>query len=406
MFGSIYNGLTGLLGFSKGLDVLSHNIANLNTPGFKASELAFRDLFYRYSVSGGNGDGSFSQVGCGVDTPSTSIRYRTGESRETGNSLDAAIDGSGFFVLRKDGELFYTRAGQFEIDGDGYLTERMSGARVMAIEGSSALRDINTNDLRSSAPKPTSAVTFVGNLSQGGATHEVKDIAAYDILGGAHQLTIKFINNNSVTSGSWLVEVRDQGGTTPTAVIASGEIRYQGNGSPLTGYNTVTFDYAPSGVTATAVTLNFGDPGTFSGTTNFSGGTTSDLKTTGQDGYAPGALSKTTFDEKGYLKLSYSNGQTVTGKRLALAWFRDLQKLKASGGGMFVNDSDQKAVLYGATENVMGKILPGKIELSNVELTEQFTDMVIIQRGYQASSQVTSVANEMIQQLLEIRRRG
>ena len=406
MFGSIYNGLTGLLGFSKGLDVLSNNIANLNTPGFKASELAFRDLFYQYSASGGNGNGSSSQVGCGVDTPSTSIRYRAGESRETGNSLDAAIDGNGFFVLRKDNEFFYTRAGQFEFDSDGYLTEKTSGVRVMALDGSFALQDININGLRSSAPKPTTGVTFVGNLSQGGTTHEIKDIAVYDVLGGAHQLSIKFVNNNSVTSGSWVVEVRDQGGATPTAVIASGEIRFQGNGSPLSGYSTVTFNYAPNGVTATAVTLNFGDPGTFSGTTNFSGGTTSDLKTASQDGYAPGALSKTTFDEKGYLKLSYSNGQTATGKRLALAWFMDLQKLKAAGGGMFVNDGDQKALLHGAAENVMGKLLPGKIELSNVELTEQFTDMVIIQRGYQASSQVTSVANEMIQQLLEIRRRG
>jgi flagellar hook protein FlgE len=112
------------------------------------------------------------------------------------------------------------------------------------------------------------------------------------------------------------------------------------------------------------------------------------------------------MDEQGYLKFTYSNGQTVAGERLALAWFQDLQNLTVEGSGMFQNNGDEKPVIQGAGDDIMGKIVAGKIELSNVDLTEQFTDMVIIQRGYQASSQVTSVANEMIQQLLEINRRG
>lgn len=405
MLGSIYTGLSGLLGFSKGLDVLSNNIANLNTPGFKGSELAFRDLFYRYGTNGGNGRES-NEIGSGVDTPFTRRRFVQGEFRDTGNSMDAAISGNGFFVLLdKDGNTRYSRAGQFQVDAEGYLTDQTSGARVMALE-SGSLRAIRISELNASAPRATTTVTFTGNLSSGSATHDISDITVYDAVGNSHTLRLHCTNNSSVTSGSWRVEVMDLGATDPTAVIASGEIRFQGNGSPLAGYNTVAFSYAPSGVTATTITLDFGDPGTFVGTTGFSGGTTSTAKVGTQDGYAVGALSSTTFDENGFLKLSYSNGQTATGSQLALAWFQDLQRLESLGSGFFVNRTDMEPILSTANHDGLGKISGGKVELSNVDLTEQFTDMVIIQRGYQASSQVTTVANEMLQQLMDIHRRG
>lgn len=405
MLGSIFTGLTGLLGFSKGLDVLSNNIANLNTPGFKGTELAFRDLMYRYSVNGGN-DGDASQVGCGVDTPSTRTKFAQGELRSTGNALDAAIDGNGFFVLRdKDGKLYYSRSGQFEIDADGYLVDQASKNRVLALE-SGSLVEIQVGNLRANAPHATSNVTFTGNFSTGTSAFDVADVTIYDANGATQRLTIHFTNTASTTTGSWQVEVMDQGATDPSAVIASGQIRFQGNGSPLTGYNTVSFTYTPASAPASTITLDFGDPGTFTGTTSFSGGTTSDVSVASQDGYAVGALTTTTFDEDGNLKLTYANGQTVTSDQLAIAWFENLQKLELSGSGLFVNPGTEQPILGVANAGGMGKVIGGKIELSNVDLTAQFTDMVIIQRGYQASSQVTTVANEMIQQLMDMHRRG
>jgi flagellar hook protein FlgE len=405
MLGSIFSGLSGLLGFSNGLEVISNNVANMNTPGFKASELAFRDLVYRYSTNGGNGGDSSSQIGTGVDTPSTRLRFKEGELRATGNDLDAAIDGNGMFVLRRDGELYYSRSGQFEVDADGYLVDRGSGAHVMALTGASALQDININSLRSSVPRATTEVLFNGNLSEGSTTHTIKDITVYDTHGSAHQLTVKFINNSAVPVSRWLVEVSDQGAANPAAVIASGEIHFQAH-VPLANFNSISFAYAPGSAPATTIRLNFGEPGTYSGVSNLPGGSTSDAKLVSQNGYAAGALTKTTYDEKGNLKLTYSNGQTNTGPRLALAWFRDLQQLELTGGDMFVNNTEEKPMLYGATDEMMGKVVAGKIELSNVDLTEQFTDMVIIQRGYQASSQIVTVSNEMIQQLMDMHRRG
>jgi flagellar hook protein FlgE len=399
MFGSIYSGYSGLLGFSKGLDVLSNNVANMNSPGFKASELSFRDLVYRYGFNGsGNGGNSSLQIGGGVDPSTTRVRFRQGETRETGNALDAAIDGNGFFVLRQDGKTFYSRAGQFEFDGDGFLVDQSGEARVAALNNGE-LVDINVIGLRNNPPQATSSVVFAANLSRGGTTHSISAVNVHDTTGASHALSMTFTNNNSTTSGSWLVEVRDES----NAVIANGEIRFEGNGSPAAGFNTMAFSYTPNGASPSTITLNFGDVGSFSGSTNFSGGTTSDLRVQSQDGYAAGFLTEVSFDEDGRLVTKYSNAQTTKHERLALAWFADLQHLTQTGNNRFSNETQQSVVLDTPGNGAMGKLVPKKVELSNVELSEQFTDMVVIQRGYQASSQIISVANEMIQQLFDIR---
>jgi len=397
MFGSIYSGYSGLLGFSKGLDVLSNNVANMNSPGFKSSELSFRDLVYRYGFNGSNGGNPSLQIGGGVDTSNTRIKFSQGELRGTGNALDVAIDGNGFFVLRKDGKTFYTRAGQFNFDANDILIDQDSGAHVAALVNG-RLADISLAGLRISPPQATSSIVFSGNLSRGGDPHTISAITVFDAAGTSHVLSLTFTRNGTATD-QWLVEVKDEN----NVVIANGEIRYQGNGSPLAGFNTISFNYNPVGAPPSSITLNFGDPGSFSGSTNFSGGTTSDLKVQSLDGFGPGSLTEVTFDEQGRLLTKYSNGQNSTHEHIALGWFTDLQHLTQVGKNLFSNDSQQTVTLDIPGNGAMGKLVPKKIELSNVELSEQFTDMVIIQRGYQASSQIISVANEMIQQLFDIR---
>jgi flagellar hook protein FlgE len=402
MFGSIFTSLTGLLGFSRGLDVLSHNITNLNTPGFKGEELQFRDLFYRYGFGGGNNsDISGFQLGQGLDTKATRTRFQQGELRQTGNPADLAIDGNGFFILRKNGETFYSRAGQFEFAQDGFLVEKVSGARVAALQGSGGMQDVSIAGLRSNPPQATTEIKFIGNLSRGSASHVLNAVSVNDAVNGTHPLQITFTDNSSVAAGSWTVEIKD----ADDDVVATGEIRYQGNGSPETGFNTLTFNFSPSGAPPMEITLNFGEPGDFSSSTSFSGGSTSDLSVSSQNGFGAGSLTRVTFDGKGVLTISYSNGQTADHQRLALAWFDNLQDLTQLGDGLFSNSNGQRPTIAAASDSIMGSIVGESVELSNVELTEQFTDMVVIQRGYQASSQVISVANEMMQQLLDIRSR-
>ncbi|MBI3900273.1 MAG: flagellar basal-body rod protein FlgF [Gammaproteobacteria bacterium] len=403
MLSSLYSGLSGLLAFSKGLDTLSNNISNMNTPGFKSSELTFRDLFYRFS----GGQDNKEQMGQGVDASGSSINYQQGELRDTGNELDIAIDGAGFFVLRKDGQTFYTRAGQFEFDDEGFLIERSSKGRVAALQDGQ-LQDISITDRRTIAPQPTAKISFSNILAYGSsgstpAAHTISDVAVVDGAGSTHKLKIIFADNGSVAVGdislhSWKVEVRDENDVK----IAEGEIRYNGSGTPAAGFNTMEFSYAPTGVTPTTVTLDFGAADSISGSRSLSGAS-SDLKVSKQDGFAVGSATEISFNESGALQVKYSNGETKTYDSLALAQFRNLQGLTERGSGLFANESNQEVILDNPSNNGMGKTQAKRIELSNVELTEQFTDMVVIQRGYQASSQVVSVTNEMIQQLMEMR---
>jgi flagellar hook protein FlgE len=405
MFTSILNAFSGMLGFSKGLDVISNNLANLNTPGFKESELQFRDLFYRVGLE--QSSGQSDQVGQGVSTGSSRTIFNQGNLQNTGNSLDVAINGNGFFVLRKDGQTFYTRTGQFQFNTDGVLIEQTSQAHVAgSIDGK--LVDISLTGLRVNPAKPTTEVKFSGNLSvdandpNANPPQQALELTTkvIDGAGTSRDLTIKFTNNKSVTARSWLIEVRDATGT-----VATGEIRYQGSGAPEVGFNALVFSYAPANTPATTIRLNFGDPGSTAGSTGLSGGTTSTLKVDTQNGIAPGSLVDASFDEEGKLTLKYSNGQTTTGDQLALASFENPQDLTLKGDNLYTAKDGQAKLVATASEKGLGKIAAKQIELSNVQLTEQFTNIVVIQRGFQASSQVISVTNEMMQQLLDLRAR-
>lgn len=391
MFESIYVGLSGLMGFSKGLNVLSNNVANLNTPGYKSSQLQFKDLMYELQHNGGELSG---QIGNGLDTGATSINMKQGELRDTGNELDLAIDGSGFFVLRKDDQIFYARAGQFEFDSNGYLVSRDTKARVAALSGGSQLHDINLNGLRTNPPKATSTITFNGNLSSSGTQHIINNVNVYDSVGASHALTLTFDNSGTTVPGSWQITVADTTGT-----ISNGQIVFS-NGAPVSGSNSFTFSYAPSGAAASTIKLDFSKD-----VTAYSAGSASSLKTNTQDGYAPGALTKASFDNEGYLSLTYSNNQTSKQDRLALAWFDYVAGLPLEGNNMFQNKSGLTPQYGNPRSSLFGAIKAGSIELSNVDLTQQFSDLIITQRGYQASSQVITAANEMMQQLFDMKGR-
>ncbi|TCS37728.1 flagellar hook protein FlgE [Paucimonas lemoignei] len=404
MLDSVYAGLTGLSTFSKGLSNISNNVANLNTPGFKRTQTLFEDLFYNQQNLGGNGNNTSFTSGNGVDTAGTTVIFKQGELRQSGNDQDAAIDGNGLFILRDGDKTYYTRAGQFEFNSDGYLVAKATGGRVAVMSNTgTSLEDFNISDYRVNPPKITTLVKLSGNLSVNDVdnSHTISNVNAIDSNGQNQPLTLIFTNNSTVTPRSWLIEVKNQAGN----VVANGEVRFQGDGSPLAGYEKFTFTYAPADASEQQITIDFGQPGTFSATTNFSSGTESTLSVQSTDGYAVGSLNKISYNDEGLIVLNYSNGQTANAKKLALAWFNFLPALNQQGGNLFVNDTDQLPIIGAAKSSVFGRISGGSIESSNVDLTQQFSDLIVTQRGYQASSQVVSAANEMMQQLLDLKGR-
>ena len=399
MFGSIYTGMSGLAAFSAGLDVISNNVANLNTPGYKGSDLLFQDLFYGFQMSNEfNNNFNSMQIGNGVQANTTTIIYSQGDIRDTGEDTDVAIDGQGFFLLQDGDTQYFTRSGQFVFNQEGYLVARGTDFRVMAFDESGNETNVSLTGLRTSAPTATSKISFTNNLSTGTTRHKLDNVVVIDQAGNEHQLTLTFVNNSAETPRSWLIEIEDESGEK---IGETGEIRFQGNGSPEEEFNTFTFSFTPEGADPLEIELDFGSPGSFTGVTSFSGGTNSDMAVAERDGAGAGSIASVEFDREGQFIIKYSNGEEYKGAKLALATFPDLQALQQMGNSLYTTTKDNQAQLSTATKDGLGEITGKSIELSNVELTQQFTDLIIVQRGYQASSQVLTVSNEMMQQLME-----
>jgi flagellar hook protein FlgE len=393
MLESIYIGMTGLDSYAKGLNVISNNVANLNTTGFKGSQLQFADLYYKDSDAGlGSGNEQQQQVGAGVGTGGTVLNFQQGEARQTGNDLDVLIDGPGLFVLRKDGQTTYTRAGQFEFDKDGFLVDRVTGGRVTSLAGGT-LGDFSLSGLRASAPKATSSVKFSGNLSSGDQQHVITTVTVYDALGTPSTLRITFDNRNSVTPGAWDVTVL----TSDSKTLGTGRIVMK-DGKPVVGSDAVEITFTPQNGQEVSFKLDFSTE-----VTSYPAGSESTLASGKNDGYPAGSLVKASFDSDGNFVTTYSNGQTDKHGRLALAWFNQPDALEQLGNNQYVNRFGQDAHYGSPGVAEFGKVQAKALESSNVDLSQQFGEMIITQRGYQASSQVLTTANEMIQQLLDMR---
>lgn len=389
MFESIYVGMSGLDSYAKGLNVISNNVSNLNTVGFKSSQAQFADLYYRND----QGEGQLrEQLGAGVKTSGTFLNFQQGEARDTGAELDVMIDGTGLFIMRQDGKTTYTRAGQFKIDTEGVLVDKATGEHVAGMDASGQLTDLTIAGRRASPAKATTQVKFKGNLSTADPQHVVS-VNVYDAVGQSSAWTLTFTNTNSVTPGSWKVNVTAADGSQ----LGTGELRFSA-GMPVVGFDSMTVSTKGSDGKPMAVNLAFGQD-----VTSFSQGTDSSLAVNTQDGYPAGALVKTTFDVDGNLVLTYSNGQTDKAGRLALAWFASTDSLEQLGGNRFGSLYGAPPILGTPNTKEFGKVVAGKVESSNVDLSQQFSEMIITQRGYQASSQVVTTTNEMIQQLLEMR---
>jgi flagellar hook protein FlgE len=389
MLDSIFIGMSGLSGFSQGLKVISNDTANMNTPGFKGSQLQFSDLFYSSSgladASTGSSDG---QSGYGVTTTGTSFLFTQGILNSTGQDLDLAVDGLGMFGIQDaNGGIHYTRDGQFSFNTSGTLVTA-SGSKVMALDAGGQFQEININGMDTNAGHATTTVTFKGNLLTTNTTQSVTNIKVVDDAGTDHTLTLQLTNTSSTTPGSWSVALMD--GTT---TVDTGQIIYI-SGQPDPANSTMIVNYtAPGSSTSIPLTLDF------SNTTANSVTTLTALAMASQDGVDPGGLTKTTFDTTGTLTLSYSNGQTVSGARLALGRFDSPDAVVSVNDNQFdVVDNSSWHIGY-AGQGAFGTVNSGKLENSNVDLTQEFSNLVIMQRGFQASSQVITTSNDMLQQL-------
>lgn len=391
MFDSIAIGTSGLLNHAKGLRVVGNNLANVNTSGFKSSQMQFTNLFEQGSGAGQLGGGT-GHGGTGLSSLGLDINFRAGLDQSTGNPLDVSINGNGFYTLKRDDQLLYTRAGDFRFDEKGFLVNA-AGDRVQALDSGGQLADITLDDLSRSLPKATSTVVFNGSISNAApatppVSTGVNNVMVLDANGIDHPVKLSIANGGD---GSYTVTVMD----AASATVATGTIKYAGI-VPVPGEDTMTFSYAPGGGAAVDVKLDF---------SKTSLATVANIGVASQDGYVGGVKTDQTIDADGVVNVRYSNGQTVKGPRIALADFQAGSALEEVGGAAFRKQPGAH-VMYGyAGADSFGSLVAGHREGSNVDLAEEFGNLILMQRGYQAASHVVSTANDMIQQLFDMKGR-
>lgn len=384
MFQAFYTGLSGMFSFSQNLDSVSNNISNMNTPGYRGT-----DTFYRSLTSSG------AEQGVGTQISGLGYRFSSGDIRQTGNSSDLAIAGQGMFVLKNGEQYLYTRAGQFTFNDSGVLVDRVSGFEVLSLDKSGQVMPIDISEYRALAPEATTAVNFSGNLSPTESEHTIEGLTIINALGEEVVVSAKFTNNSSATPGSWNVEILDG----DNQAIGSGEIRFGSDGTPVNDFSSFDVSVKDSLDGSATVSMNFGTSGNFSGATSI--GSSTSIAGNIADGSPISSLSRVSFNADGTLQFTYSNGVTKEGPALALANFANDTALELESGSLFrASDISSRKIGQAGSEG-LGSIVAESIELSNVDLSKEFADMIVIQRGYQASSRVLNVANQMLEQLYE-----
>jgi len=391
MFGAIYIGLSGLNAYSQGLQQVSNNVTNLNTTGFKASTVSFRSFYGAEQQGGVNYNPDSNNAGHGVGVGEQLLDMGEGELRQTDRDLDLAVDGKAFLVLINGSDVRYTHTGSFELDQDGYLVLSGTKFRLATLDSANHPQTVSIDSQRTSAPKATTTIKFANNLSLTPTTPvSVSDLTVYDASGASHVWKVTFTKD---TGTDFKVTVTDDKGVTS----ASQTLTFQ-TGGGLANPTTAKLDFTDS--TGASATLDF------STVTSFSAGDASSISSASIDGWGLGSLSSVAVNDKGRLELSYSNKQKVELGPIALADFRDVRALKQESGGLFKADAASDRRLLASGEPGTGKVLGKRLEASNVNLSDEFGQLILIQRGFQASSQIVSVSNDMIQQLFGIRGQG
>jgi flagellar hook protein FlgE len=379
--------------FSQGLNAISNNVSNLSTNGFKGSKLEFSAFFAQQNDSGGTRTGH--SQGSGVSAVTNVVNFKTGDFAETGSDLDLGIDGVGFFILQDEaGNLTYTKNGHFAFKDDILMSS--DGKRVMALDASNNLQEINISDLQSNAGKATTKISLIGaSLGTSALPTPLTPITSsafkvFDAIGGEHSLKVSIIKVADATN-EWRLSIKE-GDTEIHGPIV---VKFNGSGVVVEPDNRkIAFTYRPVGYEPIPIELGL-DGLTVSSNSYLDG-----KLPTKADGYSPGRLTTQGFSENGQLSLSYSNLQTDKRFRIALASFDSTRELNQIGNGAFRYDG-ANPVRIGTVHPDFGSLKVGFLEKSNVNLTLEFTEMIAMQRGYQAASKIVSTANEMMQTIIE-----
>jgi flagellar hook protein FlgE len=415
MIRALFAGVTGLRNHQVAMDVIGNNIANVNTIGYKSSRITFEEGFVQMLEKAArpqNGIGGRNpiQIGTGSAVASIDQLYGQGSIESTGNPLDLAIQGDGLFVLRQGERQVYTRAGNFRLDAEGRLVSPFSGFVLQGINAdnrgsfnaSSPIDDLVIQMGIKAPAQHTSEISLTGNLDSSteiGESHAM-GVTVYDSLGAKHQLQLLFTNTGpgawSWTASCETAEVTPAGTGTITfnqdGTLAS--FAYPGGGTGLT--------LTPANAEAFTISINSGTTGEVDGLSGFA--TASNGVVSKQNGFEAGDLVNVSVDANGTVNGSFSNGVIRPLAQIAMATFVNPSGLTRTGDNFYEESPNSGIAVMTSKMGGTNSITPGALEGSNVDITQEFSNMIVAQRGFQANARVITTADEMLNEIVNMKR--
>jgi flagellar hook protein FlgE len=434
MMRSMFSGVSGLRAHQTRMDVIGNNISNVNTIGFKSGRVTFQEVFNQTlkgagapDITTGRGGTNPMQVGLGIGVGAVDTIVSRGSLQRTDNPTDLSIEGEGFFILNagSNSTIHFTRAGNFGVDKLGNLVSG-NGMNVQGWDDYE-LRDDGTYEFQTEQPvdainlytgatnkkiipaQATSSTVFAGNLNAayavttGGADPQFTvPITIYDTIGNNYKITVDFrkiaVATGTSTTWSWTID-SDTGFSTSGA---TGQVIFDNvgmlTGSGGTSTVSIVPDSTDAGIGSFDIDLNFEKLTMYAAD--------SSAKPTQVDGYPTGNLVTFSIGSDGVITGIYTNGQQQPLGLIALASFENPSGLQKVGNNMFIpttNSGDFKKGAKAGAEGV-GTLNPGTLEMSNVDLSKEFTNMIVTQRGFQANTRIITTTDEMLQELVNLKR--
>lgn len=444
MLRSMFSGVSGLRTHQTKMDVIGNNIANVNTVGFKASRVTFQEIYNQTlkaasapTSATGRGGINAHQVGLGVSVASIDVLHTQGGAQRTDKATDLSLEGDGFFILADGMNRYYTRAGNFDIDPQGFLVSS-NGFKVQGWTNKDANGNVittgSTNEINlanlAMSPEATSWIKFEGNIDSGlgidGTIEYTTNII--DSLGEEHSIKLTFsrVTRNEpdpddplntitvIEPNQWHLVIEPanaNGKITNTPLYDTRDIVNFPDAQPIQFDKNGRLISHSQGITIPTILLNNGAESLDDLLIEFDldkltqNDSESTIKIAQADGHVYGTLSNITIDTMGRVIGIYSNGKTRVDAILAVSRFSNPAGLSKLGDNLYqISANSGEPIIGQAGLDGRASINPGALEMSNVDLAREFTDMIITQRGFQANSRIITTSDELLQELVNLKR--
>lgn len=420
MMMSMYSAVSGLKSQQTKLNVIGNNISNISTVGYKSQKVGFSDLLSQNissasGASGNMGGTNAKQIGLGTQVSSIEMTMSPGSSQYTGNDTDVALGGEGFFIVQGStpDDRKYTRAGNFGVDTKGNLV--LNGMKACGYEPGTKgpLTALNIFDVTPGdgkkynlAQQITSKASLMGNLDSSKSTVAsptavTSTMTVYDSLGVSHEVALTF--TNTPATQSWTVTGTVDGGLPAAVTITGSPVTFDANGKMLTPTTKeLGLSITIAGGATTPQTVKVGMSG-ITGAASATG--TSSVRVADIDGYASGTLKDFSIGADGVITGSYSNGQKKSVGQLVVATFNNSAGLEKIGDNLYdrtMNSGEPAPEIPGSGQ--AAKLTTGALEMSNVDLANEFSEMMITQRAYQANSKIITTSDTLMETLINMSR--